>query len=185
MISPIRSTIWGITPSVGSSIISIRTFMVMQRAKATSCCWPPLSRPAGPSQMIANLADQGQHFIKRPRVRNGGGGDLDVFGDAQFGKNPVLLRHVCDSGPSPRIGGPSIERLAIQRDLAFDARQLSKDGLEQRRLAGAVASEKTGNLAGGNEKIDALQDVRLAVPAVQFFNGERVQDRPPEPRDWS
>ena len=47
------------------------------------------------------------------------------------------------------------------------------DRFERRRLAGAVAAEQGHDLARVNLEVDAVQDVRFAVPGVQVLDAEQ------------
>ena len=46
------------------------------------------------------------------------------------------------------------------------------DRLERRGFADAIAAEQSHDLAGANLEIDAVQDVRLAVPGLQVLHGK-------------
>ena len=67
-----------------------------------------------------------------------------------------------------------VDRLAaVDLDRAFARVGQSQDRAQSRRTARAVAAEQGYDFAMVHEKIDAMQDVRLAVPGLQAGDFQR------------
>src|SRR5262249_22736795 len=99
-------------------------------------------------------------------VAAGVGADQDVLADGEVGNDLAALRHISKTTARPpecRLAG---DVAVIIPDGAVGSVGEPHDGLEQRRLAGSVATKDGGDLAGRQVEIDAVQHVTAAVKAV-------------------
>ena len=152
--------------SVGSSSISSVAPVRRMRPIASICCSPPDSfvpwldrrsfrlgkarrsgRQAGRRASPAAAASGSRARRARRRCRV-----LPAEGDAEA-RDPV-------GGHRDRLGPVEADRTLA---LADDAH----DGLQRRRLAGAVAAEQGHDLALAHVELDAVQDVGFAVPGFE------------------
>ena len=95
-----------------------------------------------------------------------------VLRDGQVGDDPAVLRNVGDAHAGHRIAGKSDDALAEQGDGAGPDLDDAHDALQGGRLAGSVAAEQRHHRALLHPQIDAVQDVRLAVVAVDAVDDE-------------
>mgnify|MGYP004539577103 CR=1 FL=1 len=85
-----------------------------------------------------------------------------VLDRVQVGDKRKLLKHDADAGIDRFVVVTEMTQLAIDPDLAFARLENAAQDLHQRRLAGAVFSEKGMNLARLDGQIHAVQDLYLA-----------------------
>src|SRR5262249_27979078 len=95
------------------------------------------------------------------------------------------LRHVGDAPVDDLVGGNADQALALQRDGPGPRREEAGDGLQRRRLPGAVRAEEGHDLPLVDGEGRALQGVDLAVVDVEvrdlehrYFGG--VSEDPPD-----
>src|SRR5208337_1772459 len=85
----------------------------------------------------------------------------------------TLLRADRHAAAGDAVGRKADRLAAVEYDRAAAFADDAHDRLEGRRLAGAVAPEQGDDLARPHLEIDAVENVRFAIPGVQPGNGER------------
>ena len=188
---PICCTITGASPSVGSSSSSRlragaqdaadRQHLLLAAGKLGALAPAPLL------QVREQLVDLVDATGRRARP---------AAAACRFSSTSRLEKMPRSSGQnaSPEAGDPvrgQIDRLgAIEEHRTFALADDAHDRLQRRGLAGAVAAEQGDDLARGDVEVDAVQDVRFAVPGVQVADRQqraglralsgmaRSQDRP-------
>ena len=136
-ISKISRTIIGASPSDGSSSISRRGRAISARPRASICCSPPESVPAG---CRSRSASRGKNSSTRRRspVRVAIAADvraeLQVLADGELADHPAALGHVRDPEPRDRLRRPAGERPPVEANLARLAHGV-RDRAQRRRLA--------------------------------------------------
>src|SRR5664280_1000318 len=100
------------------------------------------------------------------------GREENVLAHGEVREDPHVLGHVCDPAPRDlrRLEGGDV--LALEPHRARRDVPEAHDAAQRRRLAGAVAPEKDGQLAAGNLEVDAVQDVVRADVGVDAFEQE-------------
>jgi hypothetical protein len=104
---------------------------------ASICRWPP---------------EIGEHRVDRleggaPRQPEDGGGELQVFGDAEVGEDVLRLRHEGQPLEDHAVRGHAGDVPALQQDLAGADRHEPGHGLHEGGLARAVGPEDGEDLA--------------------------------------
>ena len=86
----------------------------------------------------------------------------------------LALRDLGEPAPDDYVGLSVLDLLAIELDGAGPYRQKSGDCLQQGRLAGPVAAEKSDDTAFRHGHGDTTRDVYLAVSDLEVANGEHA-----------
>ena len=168
MISPMRWTITGARPSVGSS--SSRRCAPVRRMRpiASICCSPPDSLVpwlrAALLQVGEELVDLGQRSCRPAAPSAAAAGSPRRSGSRRCRAPPGSRR--APAARSRRTAGRS-SRLPSKRHRAGALLDDAHDRVQGRGLAGAVAAEQRHQLAAADLEVDAMQDVRFAVPGLQ------------------
>ena len=125
--------------------------------------------------LAARAAPSGSGTVRRcARVSSPPG--RTCGGSSRFSSTVRLAKMPRSSGQNAMPGAR--DRSLVQRDqlvalVADRAGALADDAhdrLQRRGLAGAVAAEQRDHLAGSHLEVDAVQDVRLAVPGLQILD---------------
>jgi hypothetical protein len=99
------------------------------------------------------------------------GAELEILAHGQFGENAAPLRHQRDAGLDDLMRRQCEQVLPVEADARAVLRSHQAcDGLEQRRLAGAVRAEHHDNLARLHVEIDAGERLMLAVAGGERAN---------------
>src|SRR5262249_59741218 len=95
-----------------------------------------------------------------------GGAEREIGGRASRGKNPSPLGCVPDPGGGyPRENKPR-RILALEPDRTCRGRSNPDHGLEQRRLAGAVAAEQSEDFVLAHVERNRVENVTLAIEGI-------------------
>ena len=171
----ICSTIFGDSPSEGSSSSTSDGLPIRVRAMVSICCSPPLMRPPGRLRISARFGNSVNSFS---RVQCGAFGlhrlaaDFEIFVDREIGEDAPLFRHIAEAAADDRMGRLIRDVLALEHDAAAALRDQPDDGAKGGGLAGAVAPEQCDHLALADLERDVEQDVGGAVMAVEILNAE-------------
>ncbi len=164
----------GASPLVGSSTSSSRHGSTIARAMATICFWPPERFPAGMFQNLLQRRQETEDPLQSPGIhRRAPRAEKEVLAHRKTGKHRHALGNVGDAGTRDlrRIEGRDVVPVEAKRPAARPVH--SHDGLQRRRLAGAVAAEKHRRRGLGDFEVDSLENVVL--PDVRVHAGEREQ----------
>src|SRR5262249_47859243 len=109
---------------------------------------------------------------------------------AEPAEHGLLLRHIAQPRTNAPLGRHSRDVQEIESDAPAAGRELADDGLEQRRLAGAVATQDRDRATPCRGQIDAEQHLTVAVGDAELTDLEErglrhEYDRPPAPCGWS
>src|SRR5262249_13328439 len=88
-----------------------------------------------------------------------------VLVDGEMREDVDLLRHVADAERLHPVRRDAADRRAAEADGAAMRAEEAEDGLEQRRLAGAVGADDEGDAVRGDREREPLQDVDAALVA--------------------
>ena len=128
------------------------------------------TRRVGP---LAQDRKQVEHAIEGPGlVAAGGAADHQVFPHGQGRDDAAALRHHGDA--APRGHEMADRRMALSGKSDFAARQSgdAEEGIDDRRLADAVAAENCDALAVADRQIDVMQDAGVPVAGHDVAEGE-------------
>ncbi len=101
-----------------------------------------------------------------------------IFLHVEAGENAAFFRAERDPHFGDAIGIGADRFLVLETDRALPFADNSHDRFERRRLAGAVASEQRDDLARAHVEIDAVEDVRFAIPGLQPVDMREVRRLP-------
>jgi hypothetical protein len=87
-----------------------------------------------------------------------------VVANREVAEQAASLRHVGDTGCEHLGGGQVVDRLARHQDRSLARLQESAQSSQQRRLAGTIRSDDTGDRGPVDRQRNALQHVSAAVP---------------------
>src|SRR6185312_9302332 len=158
MASTICSTIFGDSPSEGSSSSTSDGLPISVRAMVSICCSPPLLRPLRriwPFRLAA---------------------DFQILFHGEIGEDPPLLRHITKARTHDLVRRRARDIPALEHDAAAALLDETHDRAKCRRLAGAVAAEQRHDLAFADLERDVEQDMRGPVMAVEVFDAELHAD---------
>src|SRR5262249_52238197 len=94
---------------------------------------------------------------------------LQIFLDAQVREDAAAFGHVADATTGNPVGRPAGGLGTKNRDAAPTRGRQADKASQGRGLAGAVAAKQGSDLAFGDFKPDAMEDVALAVVGVEIF----------------
>ena len=89
-------------------------------------------------------------------------GEQAVLEHGQARKEVRDLEGPREAEGGPPVGGGARDVLAEERDRARGDRQLARDQVEERRLAGAVRADEPGDGARVDREIDAVDGAQIA-----------------------
>ena len=144
------STIFGDSPAEGSSSISSFGSTMSARATASICRWPPESRPASSDALPRQVGEERVHRLdaRAPlRARQDGRGERKIVGDRHAGEDVLGLRHEGEAVADQVWCAAAGDVALAEMHAAGEYRHEPGDGLDQRRLAGAVRAEDGDDLA--------------------------------------
>jgi hypothetical protein len=115
------------------------------RAIASTCCWPPLSRPAG--------------WAARAACERA---DAQVLGDGEVGEDAPALEHLPDAGGDERSGVGTRDRAAREADragchLAAVKAKQAGDRAQRGGLARAVGAQQRDRAALRDREAHAVE----------------------------
>src|SRR5437667_8172 len=102
-----------------------------------------------------------------PRVAPRIGAHHEVLADREAIEDPPSLRDVGDTPPHDLVGRHADERFGLQRNRAAQGVEEPRDGLERRRLSGAVVPEDRDDLTAAHLESHPLERPDLAVGHVE------------------
>ena len=92
----------------------------------------------------------------------------------QAGEDAALLGAVADAQVGDAVRRQRDRLGAVDHDRAGAPADQAHDGLQRGGAAGAVAAQQRDHLAAVHREVDAVQDVRLAVPGVQVGQAQEL-----------
>ena len=129
---------------------------------------------AAAGEPLGEIGKQREDALERqPAGRRDARRQQQVLAHAEAGEDGALLGADRHAEARDAVGREADRLAAGEDDRAAPLADDAHDRLEGRRLAGAVAAEQGDDLARPHLEIDAVEDVRFAVPGVQPGNGER------------
>src|SRR5215468_1810098 len=139
------------------------------------------------AEIVAPLLEPREHakhafHRPRPRSRNGG----EVLLDGERAEDVALLRRPADTRSYPSLWPLARDIPAIETDATGLVRSKANNGIDQRRLAGAIAAKQRQRLAVRYTEADIGQHHGLAIARPQALylekvsHGRPLQDRPDE-----
>jgi len=102
------------------------------------------------------------------------GRHLQVFLDRQVAEDAPAFGNIADAERGDGVGRPVGRRLAEDAHHALARVGKSYEAAQRRRLAGSIATEERDEFALGHAEADAVEDMALAVEAVDGLDVERV-----------
>src|SRR5262245_57739086 len=119
-------------------------------------------------QPLREIGEHGEHIVAGEAARADRRRQHQVLLDAQAGKDAAFFGAIGDAEPGD-VAGLQLDGLAAGKaDRAGPLREQPHDRPEDGRLAGAVAAEEGDERAARDREVDAMKDVRLAVPAMKI-----------------
>jgi hypothetical protein len=95
-----------------------------------------------------------------------------VLLDRQVRHQAAVFRHVADAEAGAAVHRQRRQRMLFEHDPAAPRGQDAHDAAHQRRLAGPVAADQAGELAGRDRQRDIAQDADRADRDVELFNAQ-------------
>ena len=140
------------------------------------CCSPPDSVPAAcfwRSRQNRKQVEQPVDLLGALAGRQMLAAEIEVLAHRHVGEQFAAFRDIarCRRARSPRPSAPRSDR-ALAADIAGIGHQPG-DGVEQRRLAGAVEPDDGDEFAGVDVDRHVLQRLRLAVLDADLVDGEK------------
>src|SRR5581483_8276157 len=86
----------------------------------------------------------------------------------------ALLRHPADAKMRTRLGHRKRDVVPIEMNRAGEASREADNGIDERRLAHAIAAEKRERRAGGECQIDVIEHHGLAVARAQALDAQEL-----------
>jgi hypothetical protein len=84
------------------------------------------------------------------------GGNEQVLLDRQVVEQLDRLKGADQAAARDRVGGPTVERGALEGDVAGPRRQVARQGVDERRLAGPVGADEPDDLALRHSQRDVV-----------------------------
>src|SRR6266481_1025984 len=128
-------------------------------------------------QALLQVWEETENGVDRQAAGPDLGGQQQVFLDVQARKDAPLLRAEGQAEARDPIGPERRQLLPAEADRPLAAGDHAHDRLERRGLARAVAPEERHHLALPHLEVDAVEDVRLAVPGVEVADLEQRSAR--------
>ncbi len=121
-----------------------------------------------------------EHFLDRPGPEAGLlGGDGQIAGHGQGGKDAPVVRHPVNAGAADRVGMRLCDALAVKRDLAALCRREAEDGARCRCFTGAIGAQQADHFAGTDVERDAEQRLGFAVKGLDIVNSKHYAPHHP------
>src|SRR5882672_5313505 len=120
--------------------------------------------------------EQIHHPSLVPAVGHRPCGDRQVLADAEIAEDAAALRDERDAGSSDAVRRRAGDIGAVDADGAATRSQETRDRGDRGRLSGTVAADEGDGFACGDMKVDALQNVALAVVRMKALHGEERRD---------
>ena len=122
---------------------------------------------AAAAEALLQVREQRKNPIEiEPASRGDARRQHQVFAHVETRENPALLRADGDAEPRDALGRQPDGLFPLEFRRALALGDDAHDGFQRRRLARAVAPEQGYDFAGTNVEIDAMQNVRFAVPGL-------------------
>ncbi|MNV46478.1 hypothetical protein D3C71_1383110 [compost metagenome] len=99
----------------------------------------------------------------------------EVFLGAQRRVDAAFFGAIADAPARDLVGGHAHRFLPLDLDRTAAAAHQAQDGFQRRAAARAVAAQQRHAFAGLHVQVDAVQDVRFAVPGVQVADFQHVR----------
>src|SRR5439155_7022070 len=113
--------------------------------------------------------------LERPPARGAVGLPYtQILDDGEVGEDPAVFGNEADAEPADLVSAQATEWSAIEEDLPAREVDQTNDGLERRRLAGAVAAEQADDLTTTRGERPTVQHVAAAVARVNVAQLEHV-----------
>ena len=145
---------------------------------ATICCWPPDSVPAGASS-LASTAGNSAHFRERLCAPPAGdaavAAELEVLAHGQCREKAPALRHEGDAVIAKAMSGHAGEGCAVDAQVAARVAVHPADGIDERRLAGAIRADDDHQRAGADCQVDPVDGRRGAIGDTQVARLKHAQ----------
>src|SRR5262249_21291663 len=114
-------------------------------------------------EALSELREPCEHLIDRRPLSVRERTHLEVLAHAQSAKDGMLLRHVAQTRTNPTLGWQPRDVLTIQRDAPAAGCKFADNCLEQRGLAGAVATQHCHGAAARRRQSYVEQHLTEAV----------------------
>ena len=180
----VSSTLWvWTTPraAVGSSRKSTLLAHDTARAMATDCFWPPDIVPTGTTtertaeprsvNAAAALVRIAGLSMKPSRPGEAGAHQLaaeeHVLGRVEVRRQREVLVDHLDADRRRLVRGGEVDRLAVEEDLALVDVEVAREGLDERRLPGAVVTDQGDDLAGVDVEVGLVEGLHPPEAAAQ------------------
>ena len=147
---------------------------------ASICCWPPDRLPAGSSSRCAEdreeLEGPGSTRPRSPPGRPAAqpAGQPQVLAHGQRREHALAAGHLDDAAGGDLVRRGVGDVAPVEDDRAAVGLDQPGDGLEQRRLAGAVGAEQGDDLALADLEVDAEQHLHVAVGDVELADEQQL-----------
>ena len=172
------ATTLGARPSESSSIISRRGRDSSAMERVSICCWPPLRLAAGSCIRCSSDGEHLQHV--RHGLRAAGLVTIEparqpqVLVDGQRREHALSARDH-DDAPGRDLVGRGVGGVApVEHDRPAVGGHHAGDGLQERRLAGAVGAEQRDDLALVDLEVHAEQHLDVVVAHVDVADEQQL-----------
>src|SRR5579859_4749071 len=105
------------------------------------------------------------------------GGDEEIGFDRESGEDALTLLDQAKAQRRDLMGGPAGDVLSVEQDLAGPRRQQPGDGVQRRRLAGAVAAKHGGYLTSPDCERHVVDGPGIAVVDSEIRNRQYISHR--------
>ncbi len=134
-------------------------------------------RCRGGNPVLAVGRMQEAHRAAAPALRR----EPDIPGDAELGKDVGLLVASGDAEAGDAMRRPSGDVVRTEADAAGIGRQVAREQVDERRLAGAVRADDAMDLARRQLEIDTVDGDEAAEAPRQSLDPEGRLKHPPAP----
>ena len=157
------------------------------RAMSSICCSPPGKGPGALPDTAAQNGEVAEGAVEvgadADRVAPGVGAEQEVLLHGHVAEDFAAFGHLGDPGLDDGVGGPAVDALAAEADLAGGGRQQAGDDVERGALAGAVGAQQRDDAALGHAKANAGERLDAAIAGADAVEFEQVRhgrlpDRP-------
>ena len=138
--------------------------MIMARAMASCCCWPPERSP--PRRAVISLrTGTGRRFLWDFVVGFGekGEGGFQVFFDGEEGEDHPALWHDCEAALGHVLRAEFAQGFAIEFNGASGTYAGACESFQEAGFTDAICADDAGDFACFGFKIDAMQDLAAVV----------------------
>src|SRR5262249_26547191 len=122
------------------------------------------------------VLDPGQGGAAVPTRTRVVGSEEQVVEHGQEGEQAPAFQHVRQAFARNAVGGQTVDALAAERDASGAGRDQARDGVHQRRLAGAVRPEDGDDLTVAHVHRRLPQDLEVAIGDVEALDSQHRGD---------